>query len=240
MPYYPQPVQVKKAGTVIGSRPAINLIEGSNVTLTVADDAAGNEVDVTVAAAPGDFQPAIVTNNYYYPPNVAFNTQSIYGGYLTAFPIWFSHTETWTRVGIKVTATEAGKVCRLGIYANGANNLPGALITDFGTVSFSATGNLEITISATLQANTVYWLAHATDTNGAAPTNGVCGMTYYLNGSNAFSGPNWGLGSAAPVDAAGYITGFGPGRAFTYGALPDPFGAPTGNFDSPAIWLRKV
>jgi len=44
-------VGVKKAGTLIGTRAAINLIEGSNVTLTVTDDAGNNEVDVTVAAS---------------------------------------------------------------------------------------------------------------------------------------------------------------------------------------------
>jgi hypothetical protein len=37
----------------VGARPTINLIEGSNVTLTVADDAGGNEIDVTIAASGG-------------------------------------------------------------------------------------------------------------------------------------------------------------------------------------------
>lgn len=44
-------VDVKKAGSLIGTRGGINLIEGSNVTLTVTDDAANNEVDVTIAAS---------------------------------------------------------------------------------------------------------------------------------------------------------------------------------------------
>ena len=44
---------VKKNGTVIGQQPAVNLIEGANVTITVADDAANGEVDVTIAAAGG-------------------------------------------------------------------------------------------------------------------------------------------------------------------------------------------
>lgn len=47
-------VQVRKNST--GStytRPRINLIEGSNVTLTVADDGTDNEVDVTIAASGG-------------------------------------------------------------------------------------------------------------------------------------------------------------------------------------------
>ena len=47
-----QKVDVRKnsAGTVF-SRRRVNLIEGSNVTLTVADDAGNNEIDVTIAAS---------------------------------------------------------------------------------------------------------------------------------------------------------------------------------------------
>jgi hypothetical protein len=42
---------VKNAGTTVGTRRSLNLIQGSNVTLTIVDDAAGEKVDVTVAAA---------------------------------------------------------------------------------------------------------------------------------------------------------------------------------------------
>lgn len=43
----------KNGGSTVGTRPRINFIEGSNVTLTVADDAGNNEVDVTIAASGG-------------------------------------------------------------------------------------------------------------------------------------------------------------------------------------------
>lgn len=43
-------VKVRKNGTLIGSRRQVNFIEGSGVTLTVADDATDKEVDVTIAA----------------------------------------------------------------------------------------------------------------------------------------------------------------------------------------------
>jgi hypothetical protein len=45
-----QPVRKNSAGSVF-SRRRLNLIEGSNVTLTVADDAGDDEVDVTIAAS---------------------------------------------------------------------------------------------------------------------------------------------------------------------------------------------
>jgi len=41
----------KNSGAIVGTRRKINLIEGANVTLTVADDNVGDEVDVTIAAA---------------------------------------------------------------------------------------------------------------------------------------------------------------------------------------------
>ena len=37
----------KNSGADVGTRPRLNFIEGSNVTLTVADDAGSDEVDVT-------------------------------------------------------------------------------------------------------------------------------------------------------------------------------------------------
>lgn len=46
-----QKVEVAKAGTLQGTRKQINFIEGSNVTITTADNAGSNRVDVTVAAS---------------------------------------------------------------------------------------------------------------------------------------------------------------------------------------------
>lgn len=46
-------VRVAKAGVDVGTRNRLNLIEGANITLTVADDGAQDEVDVTIAAGGG-------------------------------------------------------------------------------------------------------------------------------------------------------------------------------------------
>jgi hypothetical protein len=49
-----QPVTVRKnSGTDVGTRKRLNLIEGTNITLTVADDATDNEVDVTITGTGG-------------------------------------------------------------------------------------------------------------------------------------------------------------------------------------------
>lgn len=50
----PTRVKVKKAGVVVGTRNALNLIEGSGVAITAADDGVSDEIDVTIAVADGD------------------------------------------------------------------------------------------------------------------------------------------------------------------------------------------
>ena len=45
------PFTIKQTGATIGTRRALNLIEGSNIGLTVADDAGNDRVNVTVALA---------------------------------------------------------------------------------------------------------------------------------------------------------------------------------------------
>lgn len=43
----------KNAGADVGTRRRINFMEGTNVTLTIADDAANGEIDVTINASGG-------------------------------------------------------------------------------------------------------------------------------------------------------------------------------------------
>lgn len=50
----------KNSGADVGSRRRLNLIEGANVTLTVADDSANEEVDITIAATGAAGAPSTV------------------------------------------------------------------------------------------------------------------------------------------------------------------------------------
>ncbi len=45
--------EIAKGGTLVGTRKRLNLIEGSNVSLTVTDNSANDRVDVTITATPG-------------------------------------------------------------------------------------------------------------------------------------------------------------------------------------------
>jgi len=46
-------VAVENNGTLVGTRRTLNFIAGSNVTLTIADDSANEEVDITIASTGG-------------------------------------------------------------------------------------------------------------------------------------------------------------------------------------------
>ncbi len=54
----------KNSGANVGTEDRLNLIEGTNVTLTVLDDPLNNEVDVTIAATGGvtPVNPSVVDN----------------------------------------------------------------------------------------------------------------------------------------------------------------------------------
>ena len=43
----------KNSAAAVGERSTVNFIEGSNITLTIADDSVGDEIDVTIASASG-------------------------------------------------------------------------------------------------------------------------------------------------------------------------------------------
>jgi hypothetical protein len=59
MPLFePDRVTIRKnTGVNVGTRPRLNLIEGTSVTLTVTDDAASDEVDITIASSAGGLAP---------------------------------------------------------------------------------------------------------------------------------------------------------------------------------------
>lgn len=63
----------KNSGAVVGTRRRLNLVEGGNITLTVADDGANEEVDVTVAATvpPAVITATQVTVTLPYPPQLS-------------------------------------------------------------------------------------------------------------------------------------------------------------------------
>ena len=45
-----QRIQIRSAGTLTGTRRGLNVVQGANITLTVADDSPNNRVNLTIAA----------------------------------------------------------------------------------------------------------------------------------------------------------------------------------------------
>lgn len=71
-------LKISKAGSVVGTRRQVNLVEGSGVTLTVADNAGAERVDVTIAAAGGSGTPASTVTTATYGTSPAVGTGTDY------------------------------------------------------------------------------------------------------------------------------------------------------------------
>lgn len=90
----------KNSGATVGTRREINFIEGANITLTVADDAGNEEVDVTIDAATGGIPVTAVTINVPSPT--------------------YEYTATITDAAIDVTSNI---VITEGVYADTDTNV---------------------------------------------------------------------------------------------------------------------
>ena len=62
---------VSLAGSVVGTRRQINFIQGSNITLTVADDSGNDRVNVTIAATGGGGSSPLTTKGDLYTYSTA-------------------------------------------------------------------------------------------------------------------------------------------------------------------------
>ena len=104
-------------------------------------------------------------------------------------PIWLPDC-TLDRIACRTSASFASgpATVRLGIYQNAADNKPGNLLLDAGTVSATAANTaFEITISQVITEG-IYWLAFNTQSTA---------------GTNSFFGRNNNLGNANPLIGAG-------------------------------------
>ncbi|GAH96002.1 unnamed protein product, partial [marine sediment metagenome] len=126
---------------------------------------------------------------------------------LYAVPFYSPFATTVTKIGIWVTAGDAGNA-RLGIYEDNEAVYPGDLLLDCGVVDVTAIGGKEVIgLSVSLSPNSLYWLVYVSDVN---PT--VLGT----HSPGAWSP----IGSATTATSAlhGHYR-----KAFVYAPLPDPF-----------------
>lgn len=141
-------------------------------------------------------------------------------------------------------AGDTGEKARLGIYDETANGLPGDLIAEAAEITLGAAVdvNFAAITSTPVVAGTPYWLAFTGDastfwglvTAGTAVSSGGFGLMMY-NTRSGFA--PW------ASDSVALGTAFAPflSKTHVYGALPDPFGTPTGTVDTmPLIGVLEV
>ena len=156
----------------------------------------------------------------YYSTNLQVNqltsaSQALTADKLYAMPMVIARATTWDRIAVYIAAAAAaGKKARLGIYADGTNLHPGALVLDAGEVAVDATGTKAITIDESLSKG-LDWIVIISD--------GIPSIRKNTSSINLLGGE----GSNPTRFKAILITDD------AYGALPDPFpsgGIYEGNF----------
>lgn len=77
--YQSSPITIQKAGSAVGTRNILNLIDGTNITLSVSDNPGSSRVDITVTSSGGSssnpYEP--LANGDSASPEVVFNNGDI-------------------------------------------------------------------------------------------------------------------------------------------------------------------
>lgn len=167
----------------------------------------------------------MVSGRWYTAPNSVSSTGNNPSGegWMYVSPLWIPHAATLDRISAEITtAGGAGVEAKLCLYGNDpATDLPDALISDYGLIGVTPTGEKEIVISESLTRG-LYWVGFAANGGvsfrsnvGSAPP--VANMVSSLGGTNrAVSGYRRTVSLAtwptlpATFGASTYPHGFGP------------------------------
>lgn len=131
-------IDVIDNGTPAGTRPAINLIAGTNVTLTISDDPANNRVNVTIDATSGGGTPAGSDTQIQYNNSGAFGASS---------------KLTWDNVAITMSLGDAGDTSYLSTLSGGTGVNGGSLYVKTGDGTTNAAGDLFFTAGNSVDGN---------------------------------------------------------------------------------------
>ena len=159
---------------------------------------------------------AEILHSHYNLGTLALVADTLY-----AVPFVVYRDLTVDRIGVTVTGFDAGTNIRLGIYEDGTNIYPGALVLDAGVVSSASNALVVITISQAL-------------------TKGLYHLALVSDGTPTIRVNQQGLTQLGGTTSAPQTNNDGWTVAFTYAALPNPFTAGGALFTTSrvSIWLR--
>ena len=144
-------------------------------------------------------------------PLGTISTLNLANNILYAIPFFVAHEQSYSDIGIYITALEAGKLARLGVYKLGANLLPSELVFDAGEVSLTLAQERTRPLAPLILPKGWYATAVISDSTGVAALRAS---------KRAWSPWGWGVN----INGTNHMYE----KAQAYGVLPDPFGV--GNF----------
>jgi hypothetical protein len=170
-----QRVQVEQSGSLISTRKKLNFINGSNVTISVADDAANNRVNVTVTAAqpvasglPTPEDQGLLT--WAFDPVHAVSFTATASGVLSLTKVWLRQSVMVTNVLYAVAIAGTGLTAGqnfLGLYDSTGTRV--ALTAD-QTGNMGGTGLITAAFTSPYVASAgFYWVGILTNASGSSP-----------------------------------------------------------------------
>lgn len=212
------PVTVRKnSGADAGTRPRLNFIEGSNITLTVADDAIDNEIDITIAASSGVSTHNLLQSSVHTDTNTASVSRGavIVGKDFSGTPKWDALTPITANTFLKYDGTNtvwasvswgdiSGKPTEfpVSIYKNAGlvGTRPRINFIDGSGISISASDdslNNQVNLTFSASGHTLLGSTHS-DTNPTTVTRGMI-ITAKDIGGGVIKWSGLSLGAASSV-----------------------------------------
>ncbi len=166
---------------------------------------------------------------YSTNPHSGRTTQAATLSRMYAVPVFITRPSYIDLMGFETTtAGAATAVARLGLYRTGlTDDMPTALIYDSGTFATTgSTGALEQTGLTIRTQPGLHWMVLVTQTV-------ICTFRAVNNAGGLILTPDTSSPTGSSQGSVGYhVTG-------VTGALPDPFGTPTGTVQNPPVlWIR--